>query len=169
MTIQAGDRLPEGTLSESTEFDSANGCPLAPQPVSVAEQAKGKKLVIFGVPGAYTPTCSARHLPGYVEHYAALKAKGVDEIWCIAVNDAYVMAAWGRDQNAGGKVRMLGDGSAEYVKKLGLDRDLSANGMGVRSYRYALVVDDGVVKYVGVEASGKFEVSNAEAVLAQLS
>lgn len=169
MTIQAGDRLPEGTLSESTEFDPANGCPLGPQPVSVSEQAKGKKVVIFGVPGAYTPTCSARHLPGYVEHYAALKAKGVDEIWCIAVNDAYVMAAWGRDQNAGGKVRMLGDGSAEYVKKLGLDRDLSANGMGVRSYRYALVVVDGVVKYVGVEASGKFEVSNAEAVLAQLS
>lgn len=168
MTIQVGEKLPEGTLTEATEFDPANGCPLNPQPVPVAESVKGKKIVIFGVPGAYTPTCSIKHLPGYVEQFDQLKAKGVDEIWCVAVNDAYVMASWGREQKAGGKVRMMADGSADYVKKLGLDRDLTGNGMGIRSYRYGMVVDDGVVKYIGVEASGKFEVSNVEAVLAQL-
>lgn len=168
MTIQVGDRLPEGKLTEITEFDPANGCPMNPQPQDVLEQVKGKKIVIFGVPGAFTPLCSARHLPGYVEHHAELKAKGVDEIWCMAVNDAFVMAAWGREQKAGGKVRMMADGSAEYAKKLGLDRDLSAGGMGVRCYRFAMIVDDGVVKYIGVEGSGKFEVSNVETVLEKL-
>lgn len=168
MTIQVGDRLPEGKLTESTEFDPANGCPMNPQPQDVLEQSKGKKIVIFGVPGAFTPLCSARHLPGYVEHYAEVKANGVDEIWCMAVNDAFVMAAWGREQNAGGKVRMMADGSAEYARKLGLDRDLTAGGMGVRCYRFAMIVDDGVVKYIGVEGSGKFEVSNVEAVLEKL-
>jgi peroxiredoxin len=168
MTIQVGEKLPEGTLSETTEFDAANGCPINPQTISVTEQAKGKKIVIFGVPGAFTPTCSAKHLPGFVQHYDAIKAKGVDEIWCVAVNDGYVMAAWGREQKATGKVRMLGDGSAEYVRKLGLDRDLTPNGMGIRSYRYAMIVDDCTVNYIGVEASGKFEVSNAETILAKL-
>lgn len=168
MTIQVGDRLPEGKLTETTEFDPANGCPMNPQPQDVLEQVKGKKIVIFGVPGAFTPLCSARHLPGYVEHHAALKAKGVDEIWCMAVNDAFVMAAWGREQKAGGKVRMMADGSAEYARKLGLDRDLSAGGMGTRCYRFAMIVDDGVVQYLGVEASGKFEVSNVETVLEKL-
>lgn len=168
MAIQVGDRLPEGTLSESTEFDPATGCPMKPQPVSVADSAKGKKIVIFAVPGAFTPLCSAQHLPGYVTNFDAFKAKGVDEIWCLAVNDGFVMAAWGREQNAGGKVRMLADGSAEYTRKLGLERDLTAGGMGIRSQRYAMVVEDGVVTHLGVEAPSKFEVSSAEAILASL-
>jgi peroxiredoxin len=168
MTIQVGESLPEGKLTESTEFDPANGCPMNPQPVDIGAATQGKKIVIFGVPGAFTPLCSARHLPGYVEHYAELKAKGVDEIWCMAVNDAFVMAAWGREQKAGGKVRMMADGSADYAKKLGLDRDLTGGGMGTRCYRFGMIVDNGVVKYLGVEASGKFEVSNVETLLAQL-
>lgn len=168
MTIQIGERLPEGKLTECTEFDPANGCPLNPQPVDVDALTKGKKIVIFGVPGAFTPTCSIKHLPGFVEHYVQLKAKGVDEVWCMAVNDAFVMAAWGREQKAGGKVRMMADGSAEYAKKLGLDRDLTGGGMGVRCYRFGMIVDDGVVKYLGVEASGKFEVSNVETILEKL-
>ena len=168
MTIQVGDRLPAGSLTECTEFDPATACPMNPQALDVGEEAKGKKLVIFGVPGAFTPTCSSKHLPGFVANYDEIKAKGVDEIWCMAVNDAFVMAAWGREQQAGGKVRMMADGSADYAKKLGLERDLSANGMGVRCHRFAMIVDDGAVEYLGVEASGKFEVSNAEAVLAQL-
>jgi peroxiredoxin len=166
--IKIGDRLPAGTLTECAEFDPANGCPINPTVLSVGDLAKGKKIVIFGVPGAFTPTCSLKHLPGYVEEYGALKAKGVKEVWCMAVNDAYVMAAWGREQRAGGKVRMMADGSAEYARKLGLDRDLTPNGMGVRCYRFAMIVDDGVVQYLGVEASGKFEVSNVEAVLEKL-
>lgn len=166
--INIGDRLPEGALTECTEFDPANGCPLNPHAVAVGDSIKGKKIVIFGVPGAFTPTCSVRHLPGYVANHAALKAKGVDEIWCMAVNDAYVMSTWGREQKALGKVRMMADGSADYARKLGLDRDLSAGGMGTRCYRFAMIVDDGAVKYLGVEASGKFEVSNAETVLAKL-
>lgn len=168
MTIQIGDRLPEGTLSESTEFDPATGCPMKPQSLSVTELAKGKKIVIFGLPGAYTPTCSAQHVPGYVANFDQLKAKGVDEIWCMAVNDGFVMAAWGRELKAGGKVRMMADGSAEYTKKLGLEFDLTAKGMGMRCQRFALVVDDGVVKHVAVEDSGKLAVSSAEAMLASL-
>lgn len=168
MTIQVGETLPAGKLIECTEFDPANGCPTNPQTLAVEDLVKGKKIVIFGLPGAFTPTCSAKHLPGYVANIDALKAKGVDEVWCLAVNDHFVMAAWGKEQQAGGKVRMMADGSAEYVKKLGLDRDLTPNGMGIRSQRFGMIVDDGVVKYLGVEASGKFEVSNVEAVLAQL-
>lgn len=168
MTIQVGETLPEGGLTECGEFDPANGCPMNPQKLDVLPMTKGRKIVIFGVPGAFTPLCSARHLPGYVEQIDALKAKGVDEVWCMAVNDAFVMAAWGREQKAADKVRMMADGSAEYARKLGLDRDLTGSGMGVRCYRFAMIVEDGVVKYLGVEASGKFEVSNVEAVLAQL-
>ncbi len=168
MTIKVGDRLPEGTLSESTEFDAANGCPMKPQPVSVTEAAKGKKIVIFGLPGAFTPTCSAQHVPGYIANFDPLRAKGVDEIWCMAVNDGFVMAAWGRELNAGGKVRMLADGSAEYTKKLGLEFDLTAKGMGMRCQRFALVVDDGAVRHVAVEEGGKLAVSSAEAILASL-
>lgn len=168
MTIQVGAALPEGRLIECNEFDPANGCPINPQTLDVLPLVKDKKIVIFGLPGAFTPTCSLKHLPGYIEHYDALKAKGVDEVWCVSVNDHFVMAAWGREQQAAGKVRMMADGSAEYVRKLGLDRDLTANGMGIRSQRFAMIVEDGVVKYLGVEGSGKFEVSNVEAVLAQL-
>src|SRR5271170_1412706 len=116
--IKIGDQIPDATLTESTEFGEA--CPIAPQNVSVAAATAGKRIVIFGLPGAYTPTCSAKHVPGYVKHLDDLKAKKVDEVWCIAVNDAFVMAAWGRDQHATGKVRMLGDGSADLTKKLGL-------------------------------------------------
>ncbi|NOT67953.1 MAG: peroxiredoxin [Methylophilaceae bacterium] len=168
MTIKTGDLLPEGVLNECLEFDPASGCPLNPQTRNVLEEIKGKKIVIFAVPGAFTPTCSIKHLPGYVSHYDELKAKGVDEIWCLAVNDAFVLAAWGREQKAGGKVRLLADGSATYVKSLGLELDLVAKGMGVRSQRFALIVDNGVVTYLGVEAPSKFEVSNVEAVLAAL-
>ncbi|MGX2041872.1 redoxin family protein [Methylocaldum sp. MU1018] len=168
MTIKIGDRLPEGTLYESTEFEPATGCPMKPHTPAVGDLVKGKKIVIFGLPGAFTPTCSAQHLPGYVANFDELKAKGVDEIWCLAVNDAFVMAAWGRERKADGKVRMMADGSAEYVRKLGLDLDLTAKGMGVRSQRFAMVVDDGVVTHLAVEAPGKFEVSGAEAILAQL-
>lgn len=168
MTIKVGETLPEGTLIECAEFDPSNGCPINPQTLNVTELAKDKKIVIFGLPGAFTPTCSLKHLPGYVEQIEALRAKGINEVWCVAVNDHFVMAAWGREQKVADKVRMMADGSADYVKKLGLDRDLTANGMGIRSQRFAMIVDHGVVKYLGVEASGKFEVSNVEAVLAQL-
>jgi peroxiredoxin len=164
--IQIGNRIPDATLFESTEFGEA--CPVAPKGLSVAEATRGKRIVIFGLPGAYTPTCSAKHVPGYVARFDDLKAKKVDEIWCVSVNDGYVMAAWGRDEKALGKVRMLGDGSAEFTKRLGLDRDMSDSGMGIRSKRYSLLVDDGVVKQVNVEAPGKFEVSDADTMLKQL-
>jgi peroxiredoxin len=133
MSIQIGDHLPDATLTESTEFGEA--CPLAPQKISVAEASKGKRIVIFGLPGAFTPTCSSKHLPGYLANLASLKTKKVDEVWCVSVNDGYVMAAWGRDQNAIGKIRMLGDGSAELAKKLGLEVELG--GLGLRVTRTA--------------------------------
>ena len=166
--IKVGDRLPEGKLNEATEFDEAAGCPLNPKEINVSEATKGKKIAIFALPGAFTPTCSAKHVPSYVANYDKLKAKGVDEIWCVAVNDAFVMGAWGRTQKAGGKVRMLGDGSAIWTKALGLDLDLTARNMGVRSNRYSMLVQDGVVKALNVEAPGKFEVSGAETMLKQL-
>ena len=162
--IKPGDALPDATLFESTAFGEA--CPMPPQKVNVREAAAGKKIVIFGLPGAFTPTCSAKHVPGYVAHLDALKAKGVDEVWCLSVNDGYVMAQWGKDQGALGKIRFLGDGQAELAKKLGLDVEIP--GMGVRMRRSSLLVDDGVVKQVNVEEPGKFEVSSAEAMVAQL-
>ncbi|HXF46249.1 MAG TPA: peroxiredoxin [Burkholderiaceae bacterium] len=164
MAIKVGDRLPDGTLQEYIEVETA-GCSIGPNTFQVADLVKGKRIIIFGLPGAYTPTCSAKHVPGYLQHYDAFKAKGVDEIWCLSVNDAFVMGAWGRDEKATGKIRMMADGSAEYTKKLGLDIDLSARGMGVRSQRYAMLVEDGVVKALNVEQPGKFEVSSAEAML----
>mgnify|MGYP000219861036 CR=1 FL=1 len=167
MTIKAGDKLPAGKLMESTEFDASNGCPMPPKEVDVLEAVKGKKVVIFGLPGAFTPTCSAKHVPGYVEQYDALRAAGVDEIWCVSVNDAFVMGAWARDQKTDGKVRMLGDGSADFAKATGLVLDLTAKGMGVRSDRYSMLVKDGKVVTLNAEAPGKFEVSNAETLLAQ--
>jgi len=166
MPIEPESALPDATLFESTEFGEA--CPLAPARVSVAEAARGKRIVIFGLPGAYTPTCSAKHVPGYLQNYDALRARGVDEIWCISVNDGYVMAAWGREQNALGKIRFLGDGSGEFAKKLGLDVDLTSSGMGLRMRRCSLLVDSGVVKRVNVESPGKFEVSDASTLLEQL-
>jgi peroxiredoxin len=164
--IKIGDRIPDATLTESTEFGEA--CPVAPQNVSVAAATRGKRVVIFGLPGAYTPTCSAKHVPGYVQHLGDLKAKKVDEVWCISLNDGFVMAAWGRDQKAIGKVRMLGDGNGELTKKLGLEVDLSVAGLGVRMQRFSMFVDDGVVKQLNVEAPGKFEVSDAATLLKQL-
>ena len=167
MTIQVGDTLPAGTLNEFIEVEG-NGCSIGPNTFKVEDLVKGKKIAIFGLPGAYTPTCSAKHVPSYLANYDALKAKGVDEIWCISVNDAFVMGAWGRDQKSGGKVRMMADGSADFVTKLGLTLDLTARGMGVRSDRFSMLVDNGIVKSVNREAPGKFEVSNAETLLKQL-
>ena len=165
--IKVGDRLPEGTLTEFIETETA-GCSLGPNSFKVSDLVKGKKIAIFGLPGAYTPTCSAKHVPSYLANYDKLKAKGVDEIWCISVNDAFVMGAWGRDQKATGKIRMMADGSAEFAKKLGLELDLTARGMGVRMNRISMLVDDGVVKQLNVEGPGKFEVSDAETMLKQV-
>jgi len=165
--IKIGDRLPEGTLTEFIETETA-GCSLGPNSFKVSDLVKGKKIAIFGLPGAYTPTCSAKHVPSYLANYDKLKAKGVNEIWCISVNDAFVMGAWGRDQKATGKIRMMADGSAEFTKKLGLELDLTARGMGVRMNRISMLVDDGVVKQLNIEGPGKFEVSDAETMLKQL-
>lgn len=166
MTIKIGERLPEGTLAEFIDTET-EGCALGPNTFQVGELTKGKKIAIFGLPGAFTPTCSAKHVPGYVQNADALKAKGVDEIWCISVNDPFVMGAWGRDQKSTGIVRMMADGSATFTKALGLDADFSAKGMGTRSQRYSMVVNDGVVEQLNVE-QGSFDVSSAEKMLSQL-
>ena len=166
MAIKVGDRLPEGTLTEMIDTERP-GCTVGPNNFSVGDLTKGKRIVIFGVPGAFTPTCSVKHLPGYVQQFDQLRAKGVDEVWCLAVNDAFVMGAWGREQHAGGKVRMMADGSATFTKALGLELDLIARGMGVRTQRYSMLVDDGVVKTLNVEAQGKFEVSGGDTMLKQ--
>ena len=167
MTIKVGDRLPEGTLQEFIEVET-EGCSLGPNTFKIEEISKGKKIAIFGLPGAFTPTCSAKHVPGYTANYDKLRAKGVAEIWCISVNDPFVMGAWGKDQKAQGKVRMMADGSAEYTKKLGLELDLIARGMGMRMTRFSMLVDDGVVKALNIEAPGKFEVSDADTMLKAL-
>jgi peroxiredoxin len=164
--IKVGDKLPEGTLSEFIEVEG-NGCSIGPNTFKVEDLTKGKKVAIFGLPGAFTPTCSAKHVPSYIANYDALKKAGVDDILCISVNDAFVMGAWARDQHAGGKVRMMADGSADYTKKLGLELDLTARGMGVRCQRFSMLVDDGVVKTLNVEAPGKFEVSDGATMLKQ--
>ncbi|WP_186145361.1 peroxiredoxin [Burkholderia gladioli] len=163
--IQAGDTLPDAQVFEFVD-EAREGCTLGPNALDVREQTAGKRVVIFGLPGAFTPTCSAKHVPGYVEQFDAFRAAGIDEIWCASVNDAFVMGAWGRDQHTAGKVRMIADGSAAFTHALGLTQDLSARGMGIRSQRYAMVVDDGVVKTLAVEAPGKFEVSDAASILA---
>ncbi|MFD0667955.1 peroxiredoxin [Ramlibacter sp. MAHUQ-53] len=164
--IKVGDTLPGATLQEYSEVEG-NGCSIGPNPVDVAKSAAGKTIAIFGLPGAFTPTCSAKHVPGYVEKAAELKAAGVDEIWCVSVNDAFVMGAWARDQKTDGKVRMLGDGSADFTKATGLTLDLTARGMGLRSNRYSMLVKDGKVVSLNIEAPGKFEVSDAATMLAQ--
>ncbi|MFD2367630.1 peroxiredoxin [Pseudoduganella sp. GCM10020061] len=168
MTIKIGERLPEGQLAEYIETET-EGCTLGPNTFNVSDLVKGKKIAIFGLPGAYTPTCSAQHVPGYVAKAEELKAKGIDEIWCISVNDAFVMGAWGRDQKATGIVRMMADGNGAFSKALGLDADFSKYGMGTRSQRYSMLVEDGVVKQLNVEQGGAFEVSNAETMLKQLA
>jgi glutaredoxin/glutathione-dependent peroxiredoxin len=167
MTIKVGDKLPSGTLSEFIEVEG-NGCTVGPNEFKVDDLVKGKKVVIFGLPGAFTPTCSAKHVPGYVQNREQLKAKGVDEVICMSVNDPFVMGAWARDQKSGGKVRMMGDGSAAYTKALGLELDLNARGMGTRCQRFSMLVDNGIVKTLNIEAPGKFEVSDAGTMLKQL-
>jgi peroxiredoxin len=167
MTIKMGDTVPNATLTEFVEIEG-NGCSVGPNAFKVSDLVAGKKIAVFGLPGAFTPTCSAQHVPGYVRNHDALKAKGVDEIWCVSVNDAFVMGAWARDQKAAGKVRMMGDGSAEFTRALGLELDLTARGMGVRCQRFSMLLDNGVVRQLNVEAPGKFEVSSAEAMLAKL-
>ena len=164
--LKVGDKLPAGSLSEFVEVEG-NGCSIGPNTFDLEKATAGKKIALFALPGAYTPTCSAKHVPGYVENAAALKAAGVDEIWCVSVNDAFVMGAWGRDQHTGGKVRMMADGSADFAKATGLTLDLTTRGMGLRSNRYSMLVVDGVVKTLNVEGPGKFEVSNAETLLKQ--
>jgi len=164
--IKVGDKLPAGKLQEFIEVEG-NGCSLGPNTFEVEASTAGKKLAIFGLPGAYTPTCSAKHVPGYVEKFDELKKAGIDEVWCVSVNDAFVMGAWGRDQHTGGKVRMMADGSADFTKATGLTLDLTARGMGLRSNRYSMLVVDGVVKSLNIEGPGKFEVSDADTLLAQ--
>ena len=164
--LKVGDKLPSGTLSEYVEVEG-NGCSIGPNTFDIAKSTAGKKIAIFALPGAYTPTCSAKHVPGYVEKAGELKKAGVDEIWCVSVNDAFVMGAWGRDQHTSGKVRMMADGSADFAKATGLTLDLTARGMGLRSNRYSMLVVDGVVKTLNVEGPGKFEVSDAGTMLAQ--
>ena len=164
--IKIGDKLPAGALQEFVEVEG-NGCSIGPNTFDLQTATAGKKIAIFALPGAFTPTCSAKHVPGYVEQAAAFKAAGVDEIWCVSVNDAFVMGAWGRDLKTAGKVRMMADGSATLTKAVGLELDLIARGMGVRSQRYSMLVEDGVVKSLNVEAPGKFEVSDAATMLAQ--
>ena len=164
--IKVGDTLPGATLMEYSEVEG-EGCSIGPNPVDVAKSVAGKTIAIFGLPGAFTPTCSAKHVPGYVEKFNEFKSAGVDEIWCISVNDAFVMGAWARDQKTGGKVRMLADGSADLAKATGLTLDLTGRGMGLRSNRYSMLVKNGQVKTLNIEAPGKFEVSDAATLLAQ--
>ena len=166
--IKVGDTLPATTLMEYSEVEG-NGCSIGPNPVKVAEASAGKTIAVFAVPGAFTPTCSAQHLPGFLEKAAEFKAAGVDEIWCLAVNDAFVMGAWGREQNTAGKIRMLADGDAAFAQATGLTLDLNGKGLGLRSNRYSMLVKDGKVVQLNNEAPGKFEVSNAATLLAQVT
>lgn len=164
--IKVGDTLPAITLMEFVDVAS-EGCSLGPNPVDVTKASAGKTIALFALPGAFTPTCSAKHVPGYLETFGALKASGVDEIWCISVNDAFVMGAWAREQKSVGKVRMLADGDASFTKATGLTLDLTGKGLGLRSNRYSMLVKDGRVATLNIEAPGKFEVSDAATLLGQ--
>ncbi|ABM35538.1 peroxiredoxin [Polaromonas naphthalenivorans] len=166
--IKVGDTLPAATLMEFVEVEG-NGCSLGPNPVDVAQASAGKTIALFAVPGAFTPTCSAKHVPGYVAKFAEFKAAGVDEIWCLSVNDAFVMGAWARDQKTEGKVRMLADGDAAFAQATGLTLDLNGKGLGLRSNRYSMLVKDGKVASLNIEGPGKFEVSDADTLLAQVA
>lgn len=167
MAIKVGDKLPEATLQELTVAWTP-GCPTGPENFKVSELTRGKRIVIFGLPGAFTRTCSGKHLPGYVELADRIKSRKVHEIWCLSVNDAMVMGAWGKEQRVGDKVRMMADGSATFTKAMGLDIDLTERGMGVRSQRYSMLVENGIVKALNLEKPGQFEVSDAEKMLEQL-
>jgi peroxiredoxin len=160
MTIKVGDKVPSEVLMEMQDG--------GPKPVKTDDLFAGKKVVLFALPGAFTPTCSAKHVPGFVQNIDALKAKGIDEVACVSVNDAFVMGAWGKDQKSDGKVRMLADGNGDFTRAVGLEMDGSRFGMGKRSQRYAMIVDNGVVKELNVEEPGAFSVSSAEHILGQL-
>lgn len=160
MSIQVGQKLPSATLHMMSDS--------GPQSVTTDELFAGKKVVLFALPGAFTPTCSAKHLPGFIAQADAIKAKGIDRIICLSVNDAFVMDAWGKDQNVGDKVQMIADGNGDFTRAIGLDMDGSGFGMGSRSQRYAMIIEDGVVKSLNVEQPREFKVSSAEAVLGQL-
>ena len=164
--IKVGDQLPAVTLSEFVAVEG-NGCSLGPNEFDVTKEAAGKTVALFALPGAFTPTCSAQHVPGYVAKAAELKAAGVDEIWCLSVNDAFVMGAWGKDQKTEGKLRMVGDGDAVFAKAMGLTLDLNGKGLGLRSNRYSALIKDGKVVQLNVEGPGKFDVSDADTMLAQ--
>lgn len=166
--IKVGDNLPSITLMEFAEVEG-EGCSLGPNPVDVTKATAGKTIALFALPGAFTPTCSAKHVPGYLDKYAEFKAAGVDEIWCVSVNDAFVMGAWARDQKSAGKVRMLADGDAAFAKATGLTLDLTGKGLGLRSNRYSMLVKDGKVASLNIEGPGKFEVSDADTLLAQVT
>jgi peroxiredoxin len=164
--IKVGDTLPAATLMEFSEVEG-EGCSIGPNAVDVAKASAGKTIALFALPGAFTPTCSAKHVPGYVQNFDAFKAAGVDEIWCVSVNDAFVMGAWAKDQKTGAKVRMLGDGDATFTKATGLTLDLTGKGLGLRSNRYSMLVKDGKVSTLNIEGPGQFEVSDAQTLLAQ--
>lgn len=160
MTIKVGDKIPSATLFRLGD----NG----PEAVTTGELCSGKKVVLFGVPGAFTPTCSAQHVPGFLKDADAITAKGVDTIACMSVNDAFVMGAWAKDQGTAGKIEMLGDGSAELTKAMGIELDLTGRGLGVRSRRFSMLLDDGVVKQLNLEEGGALEISGADTILGQL-
>lgn len=167
MSIQIGEQLPSATVYEFIHEETA-GCSLGPNAYDVQQASAGKTIAILALPGAFTPTCSAKHLPGFIEKAAEFKAKGVDEIWCVSVNDAFVMGAWGKEAGAAGTVRMMADGSAEFTKKIGMELDLTAKGLGVRSQRYSMLVQNGVVKALHLDQGGALENSTAEKLLQSL-
>ncbi len=165
--IKVGDNLPQAILMEYSEVEG-EGCSIGPNAVDTASASAGKTIALFALPGAFTPTCSAKHVPGYVEKFDELKSAGVDEIWCVSVNDAFVMGAWARDQKTGAKVRMLADGSAAFTQATGLTLDLTSKGMGLRSNRYSMLVKNGKVTDLNVEGPGQFEVSDAATLLKKI-